>query len=117
MNWNTLNSSKQIEKIIELSHVKPQIIFKHSRTCPISSISKARLDNSSGALDNADAYYLDLLTYRSVSNDVASILGVHHESPQVIVLTNGEVSYDESHLDISVEDIIDHFNYLANSDN
>lgn len=114
MNWNTLSTSKQIQHIVDLSHNKPQVIFKHSRTCPISSISKSRLDNSSNALDNADVYYLDLLTYRSVSNDVADKLGVHHESPQVIVLINGEVTYDESHLDISVEDIIEHFNFINN---
>ncbi len=116
MNWNTLNNSKQINKIVELSHIKPQIIFKHSRTCPISAISMSRLESGSSALEDADIYYLDLLSYRSVSNDVASMLGVHHESPQVIVLSDGEVSYDESHLDISVTDILDHFNYLKNGD-
>lgn len=114
MNWNTLSTSNQIESIVDLSHHKPQIIFKHSRTCPISSISKSRLDSSSGVLDGADVYYLDLLTYRSVSNDVADKLGVHHESPQVIVIINGEVTYDESHLDISVEGILEHFNFMNN---
>ncbi len=112
MNWLILNKSSQIDSIVALSHDKPQIIFKHSTSCSISSISKSRLDSSQNLLDIADVYYLDLLSYRSVSNDVAEKLGVYHESPQVIVITNGEVSYDESHLDISVNDIIDHFNFI-----
>lgn len=114
MNWLILNNSSQIDSIIELSHEKPQIIFKHSTSCSISAISKSRLDNSKGLLDNADVYYLDLLSHRSVSNDVAEKLGVYHESPQVIVINSGEVSYDESHLDISVEDILEHFSYIQN---
>jgi len=114
LNWLTLNRSEQIEHIVALSHERPQIIFKHSTSCPISSMSKARLDSSGELLSNADLYYLDLLSYRSISNDVAEKLGVHHESPQVIVLTKGEVSYDESHLDISVQDIIEHFKFIEN---
>ena len=112
MNWLVLNKSEQIEHIVALSHDRPQIIFKHSTTCPISSMSKARLDRSGDQLGVADIYYLDLLSYRSISNEVSEKLSVHHESPQVIVITNGEVSYDESHLDISVEDIMEHFNYI-----
>lgn len=114
MNWLVLNNINQLDSILESSHERPQIIFKHSTSCTISSMSKSRLDRSEDKLDVADCYYLDLLSYRSVSNYVAEHLGVHHESPQVIVVNNGDVSYDESHLDISVEDILDHFQYLEN---
>lgn len=114
MSWNTINNTKQITAIVEASHIRPQIIFKHSTTCPISSIAKRRLDSDLEQLEIADLYYLDLLSYRSISNDIAEQLGVHHESPQVIVIHKGETSYEESHLDISVEDLLTHFNYLQN---
>jgi len=114
LNWKTLNNSGQLQAIVDASHSKPQIIFKHSTTCPISSMAKSRLDRDNESLDAADAYYLDLLSYRTISNDVAEKLGVHHESPQVIVIHKGEVTYDESHLDISVEDILKHFEYNKN---
>lgn len=114
MHWHTINNSRQISGIIESSYNRPQIIFKHSTTCPISSIAKRRLDSNIGDLEIADLYYLDLLSYRSVSNDIAEQLGVHHESPQVIVIHKGETSYEESHLDISVEDLLEHFKYLQN---
>ncbi len=114
MEWNTLEHSNQINHIVDLSHTRPQIIFKHSTTCPISSIAKSRLDSRIDADVNADLYYLDLLSFRTVSNDVSEKLGVHHESPQVIVIHKGEVTYDESHLDISFEDIKEHFKFLQN---
>ena len=77
-------------------------------------MAKARLDRDQGNLDAYDVYYLDLLSYRSISNLIAEKFDVHHESPQIIVITNGEVSYDESHLDINVNDILEHFKFLQN---
>ena len=77
-------------------------------------MAKSRLDRDNDTLEAADTYYLDLLSYRSVSKYIAEELGVHHESPQVIVINKGEVTYDESHLDISVEDILNHFEYSKN---
>jgi len=114
LDWITLNKESQLDFLIQQSHSKPQIVFKHSTTCPISSMAKNRLDRSEGHLADYAVYYLDLLSYRSISNEIAARLAVHHESPQVIIVYKGEVSYDESHLDISVEDILEHFKYLQN---
>ncbi len=114
MNWITLNDERQLDSIIAASNDTPQIIFKHSTSCPISSMAKARLDRDQGQLDHVDSYYLDLLAYRSLSNLIANRLAVHHESPQVIVVHQGEVSYDESHLDIQVDELLEHFKFLQN---
>ncbi len=110
MNWNNIQSQKQIDEAVSASHDRYQVLFKHSTTCPISSMAKMRLE-SQWDLDNVDAHYLDLLSYRSVSNYIADSLSVHHESPQLILLKNGEVIYDSSHLDISVEEIKESINY------
>ena len=110
MNWNTIQSQKQIDDAVTASHDRYQVLFKHSTTCPISSMAKMRLE-SQWDLDNVDAHYLDLLSYRSISNYIAEVLSVHHESPQVILLKNGEVIYDASHLDISVEEIKESIHY------
>jgi bacillithiol system protein YtxJ len=105
VNWIPLDNQSQLESLIQESHTKSVIIFKHSTTCPISSIAKMRLEGSwSLPEDKISLYYLDLLKYRSLSTYIAETLQVHHESPQIIVLKNGEVSYDNSHLDISIAD-------------
>ena len=44
-----------------------------------------------------DTYYLDLLAHREVSNKIAEITGIPHQSPQAIVLRGKEIVYDESH--------------------
>ena len=104
MNWIALNSEGQIEEIREKSAVKPQVIFKHSTRCSISSMAKGRLERSK-VPDNADFYYLDLISYRNISNKISKDFDVFHESPQILVIKNGECVYDESHGSISMDEI------------
>ena len=111
--WNTLDSDQGLDNIIEESRIKPQLILKHSTSCSISHIAKMRLDESLDELQkHLDCHYLDLLRYRSISNRISNELNLHHESPQILVVNQGEVTYDESHLDISMKDIIEHLSFL-----
>lgn len=106
MNWNNLNSVKQVRKIVERSHQVPCVIFKHSTRCSISTMAKMRLESNWDISENEiEPYFLDLIAFRDVSNFIASELQVHHESPQIILIKNGEVTYDASHLDITVDEI------------
>ena len=73
-------------------------------------MAKMRLE-SKWALNHVDAHFLDLLSYRSISNYIAESLEVHHESPQLLLLKNGDVIHDASHLDISVDEIKESINY------
>lgn len=107
IDWKTLDSIEAVREIQESSYTKPQLIFKHSTTCPISSIGLSRIQDDWKWGDAIDTHFLDLLQYRSVSNHVAEFLDVHHESPQVILLHKGEVIHDTSHLDISIADLED----------
>ena len=103
MNWITLDNSALLDKIAEQSFSRPQLVFKHSTRCSISSIAKARLDKSD--LDNDfDCYYLDLIAHRDISSAIAEKFSVHHESPQVILIRNGECFYDESHNGIRADE-------------
>ena len=52
-----------------------------------------------------DFYYLDLIRYRSISNRISELFDVHHESPQILLIKNGECTYDESHLSISIDEV------------
>ncbi len=114
MNWNNIQSQKEIDEAVKASHDNYQVIFKHSTTCPISSMAKMRLE-SKWDLEKVDAHFLDLLSYRSISNYIAESLEVHHESPQLILLKNGEVIHDSSHLDISVDEIKESITYSEQS--
>ena len=105
-NWNPITTTQDVLTIIENSVEKPQIIFKDSVTCGISAYAKERLVSGNDLLiAKADFNYLDLLSYRSVSNFIADELNVIHQSPQIIVLKNKEVVYRVSHHSIQAEDI------------
>lgn len=104
MNWIQLNHENQLQEIKEKSSEKAQVIFKHSTRCGVSSVAKNRLEKA-GAPEGADFYYLDLINYRSISNRVAEVFRVHHESPQILVIRDGKCVYDESHMGISMNEI------------
>ena len=55
-----------------------------------------------------DFYFLDLLSYRNLSNKIADIFKVPHESPQVLVIRDGNCVYEESHMGISMNEIVEH---------
>lgn len=106
MNWTALESEEQIDQIIEKSKTIPCVIFKHSLTCPISSMAKNRLERSWDFEEGeVEGYYLDLLNYRSVSNAVAEKFAVTHQSPQALLIQDGYCTHDSSHLDITVGQI------------
>jgi bacillithiol system protein YtxJ len=52
-------------------------------------------------------HYLDLLQYREISNKIAEQFGVYHQSPQVLLIKNGECIYEETHSAISMEEIVE----------
>jgi len=104
--WKALNDIKQIDQLKTISKEKPVVIFKHSTTCGISANAKFRLEGDWADIKgDIDFYYLDLLSYRPVSNLVAEELGVIHQSPQIIVIRDGKAVYNTSHHRISISDL------------
>lgn len=106
MNWIPLQTEAQLEDIKTKSAHRPQLIFKHSTRCSTSAVVKGRLERAEKP-ETIDFYYLDLLNYRPVSNKIAHTFRVGHESPQVLLIRNGECIYDESHMGITMADIVD----------
>lgn len=108
MAWNTLTTPEEVRQIVERSIHRPQIIFKHSTRCSISDMAKGRLERGSNDLElMAEVHYLDLIRYRDTSNFIAELLNVKHESPQILVIRNGECILEQSHYDIRPEEIIE----------
>jgi bacillithiol system protein YtxJ len=101
MNWNKLNSDSQLADIKEESENQPILIFKHSTTCSISAMALSRMERNWNDQLGVKPYYLDLLANRAISNKIVNEFGVEHESPQVLLIRNGECVYDASHMAIS----------------
>ncbi|MFD0794812.1 bacillithiol system redox-active protein YtxJ [Mucilaginibacter litoreus] len=105
MEWILLESADQIEKIKENQGYS--LIFKHSTRCSISMMAKRRFELD---WDNLPAdmplYFLDLLKHRDLSNKIAQDFAVYHESPQMLIIKDGECVLDQSHGSISVDEAV-----------
>lgn len=96
--WIPLTSIDQLEEIEKKSMSKPQLIFKHSTSCGISRMVIRSFTNTFElSQEQVDVFYLDLHSYRDVSNEVGYKFQIMHQSPQVIVIKNGEVIAHGSH--------------------
>lgn len=99
--WYALESVAQLDTIVAESETQPVAIFKHSTRCMISKMVKSSFENDTNAQAEVKLYYLDLIAYREVSNAIESRFGITHESPQLLVIENGEVRQHASHGDIN----------------
>ncbi len=111
MNWITLSDLGQLNEIIDKSIDKPVLIFKHSTRCSVSRMALKQFENEYTISDDeASAYFLDLLNYRDISNEIASRFEVQHQSPQVLLIKNGKATYSVTHSDIDAVDLKEHLN-------
>ena len=96
MNWEQLTDLHQLEKLKEASFQSPVLLFKHSTRC---SISVMALDRFEREWNNTivNSYFLDLLNYREVSNQIATLFEVEHQSPQVLLIKDSACVYHASH--------------------
>jgi len=103
MNWIQLESAEQINDIKHQHGYS--LIFKHSTRCSISMMVKKRLELDGDKLPgDLPAYFLDLIKYRDLSNQIATEFIVHHESPQLLMIKDGECVLDLSHGEVSVDE-------------
>lgn len=104
MNWITITDKEQLKEI--KSAVGHSLIFKHSTRCSISLMAKRKFELDWEDLPaDSKVYFLDLLNHRDISNSIAEIFQVHHESPQLLLIKDGECILSQSHSDISIDEV------------
>ena len=105
--WHALTELKQLEKIDEESTSKTVAIFKHSTRCGISRMVLRNFENEFRDEKEKDLklYFLDLLSNREISNEIAKRYDVHHESPQLIVIKDKKVVQHASHQSIDAGEL------------
>ena len=95
--WRTLTNLGQLNEIVAESTNKPVIIFKHSTRCGVSRMVLKQFENEFDLHEKITPYFLDLIEHRNVSNEIASRFGVFHQSPQLIVIKEGNAVFNDSH--------------------
>lgn len=109
--WEVITDSSQVAPIIEASKEKSQLIYKHSHRCSVCFVSKGALEQAADAIkEDADMYFVNVVNNRKASDLIATELDVRHESPQVILIRDGEAIWNASHGKINADVILEHLN-------
>jgi len=107
--WIQLESTNQLEAVAENSKNKTQVIYKHSSTCGISRMVLGMFTDTYDTDLDIDLYFLTIQNHRDVSNAIEEKFHVKHESPQLLIIKNGEVVFHTSHgaiADINLKDYL-----------
>lgn len=108
--WNVLTDKDQVEKVLESSHQKTQLVYKHSHTCGICHAAKEQIESVFTEIEKqADMSFVNVKKSQPVSNALAEQLGVRHESPQVLIINQGKCVWHKSHWSIKAGDILGAF--------
>jgi bacillithiol system protein YtxJ len=107
MHWIHLIDEDQLQKIIVRSQEKPQVIFKYSNECYLSEIIFQRLQKDC-CPEHIDFHFLDLTIYKNISEKISETFHIPHQSPQILLIKEGECIFEESDSEISLEEILEH---------
>lgn len=114
INWQILQQLDQLEQVDNLSNNQSVLLFKHSTRCSISSIAKQRLEKDWNLDEkNIIPFILDLISFRSISDEITTRYHVYHESPQILLISKSKCVLDLSHLDITYANILEQHQALV----
>lgn len=106
VNWTNLTDINQLDEIENISHKQKVFIVKHSTRCSISTMAIKRFEKyHTISTDVLKPYFLDLISYRNISNEIALRFGIKHESPQLLLIDKGKCIYNASHDGIDASDL------------
>ena len=104
MTWLNLTSLDQLNEIKNADGYS--LIFKHSTRCSISMMAKRNFEFNWEVIPvDTKLYFLDLISFREISNSVAEVFNVAHQSPQILLIKDGDCVLEASHSDISAEEV------------
>jgi bacillithiol system protein YtxJ len=107
INWIPLTNLDQLATIKVESETEFVLIFKHSTRCGISRMVIKQFKNLfTVETKKLKVYYLDLLNYRNISDEVGYSFQVVHQSPQLIVVRNGVTFAHFSHNEITETNLL-----------
>ncbi len=93
-------SEKDLSQILESESA---LIFKHSTACGSSARAYDEMKLFAHRPLSIPVHMIRVIEERALSRRVEELLGVEHESPQVIRVKNGRALWSLSHSDITVE--------------
>lgn len=97
-----LPDTDALDGLLARSHDAPVLLFLHDPYCPISRRAWGEMQQLAEQ-PLADAYLVNVSRQHDLSDAIAARTGVRHESPQALVLRDGEAVWDASHFSITAQ--------------
>lgn len=97
-----LTDAADLDDVLSRSSLHPVVLFKHSETCGMSF--QAREEVQAAVAEPGwpvDVHLISVQRSRPVSNEIALRLGVRHASPQVLLVKDGQVQWQATHMAIT----------------
>lgn len=109
-----------LDEAIVSSAERPVFVYKHSTVCPVSARAADHYHDFADGFADGDAdedgdasistptplfTQVMVIENRDLSNEIESRLGIRHESPQLLLLRGGKVTWHASHFSISGKSI------------
>lgn len=104
--WQHVSDSESANAIVAASHELPVVIFKHSTRCGISGMMLRRFEGTYNIPETAArTIMIDVIKHRDLARSLTQLLGIPHESPQLLCLYQGRLLLHASHGDITAEEV------------
>ncbi len=107
MIWKEITTLAEVNELKQNSVLNPEqsfVIFKHSTRCGTSRMAKNLFESQWNI--NDQVHLVNVVEFRAASNAVTDQFKTEHESPQVLVIKNGQSIYANSHSSIDAVEII-----------
>lgn len=96
-----------LSEILEESDLEPVIILKHSSTCPSSARIYDKLKRwAEEEKISMPIFIITVQKYPALSEKIARLFDIRHESPQILILNKQKVTYTAHHDNIATENFV-----------
>jgi bacillithiol system protein YtxJ len=102
MAFQEIRTREELNRLFDESKAASVILFKHSLTCPISHAAYEEMSN----LTREKVNLIIVQDARNLSDEIADRTGIRHESPQTLIVKNGEIVWHASHYDITKTGVV-----------
>jgi bacillithiol system protein YtxJ len=109
MNYQEIRSVDVLTDVLKASERQRILFFKHSNTCGVSMRAFDEFRKYLQAPEGAQVRncLIVIQSSRDVSDELARLTGIRHESPQAIIVSGGRAIWNESHLAIKYGRLIE----------
>lgn len=100
-------SIADLAALIRQSGKQPVLFFKHSNTCGISQRAFVEFERYLQSPESLAVLNCVIVVQkaREVSNELATLSAIQHESPQAILFRGGKVVWNDSHMALKSESL------------